>query len=163
VFRTIHRDAFEALAAAKRAKVRAAVVIPTNRECRMDGTAVMGAGLAEAAVRRSPGLEARYGLQLRNGMRVTRDNDFIMFPTKNRWRERASISLIKDSCRRLVELVSATDIEYVLVPPVGCGLGGLDWDGEVRPLLERELAPIADRVIFVLRKRDAANAGARAK
>ena len=59
----------------------------------------------------------------------------INFPTKRHWRGKSRIADIKSGLRALVEEVQKLGLHSVAVPPLGCGLGGLDW-GEVRPLIE---------------------------
>lgn len=149
-YRTDSRNGWTALAAAQSAGFRALFVITTNLLWRRDGTAVMGKGLALSAAQRYPGLDARYGEHLRAGRHVVLDGDLVLFPSKRDWRENACLDLIAESARALVALMQANpQIDFVLVPHVGANNGRLNWLRQVRPLLEREFAPIARRVIFV--------------
>ena len=43
----------------------------------------------------------------------------------------------------LVEEIKKRGIRSVAVPPLGCGLGGLDWS-EIRPKIERAFAELPD-------------------
>jgi O-acetyl-ADP-ribose deacetylase (regulator of RNase III) len=65
----------------------------------------------------------------------------INFPTKRHWRANSRLEDIKSGLRALVDEVRARDIRSIAVPPLGCGLGGLDWD-EVRPLVEAAFAEV---------------------
>ncbi|HET9757791.1 MAG TPA: macro domain-containing protein [Candidatus Limnocylindrales bacterium] len=49
------------------------------------------------------------------------------FPTKNHWRENSSLSAIVAGLEYLEEHYKAWGIESLAVPPLGSGLGGLDW------------------------------------
>lgn len=149
-FRTDSRDGWTALGAAQAAGYRALFIITTNLLWRRDGTAIMGKGLALSAAQRRPGLDARYGEHLRAGRRVVIDDDLVLFPSKRDWRNDACLDLIRESARALVALMLANPhFDFVLVPHVGARNGRLNWMRQVRPLLEREFAPIAHRVIFV--------------
>src|SRR5947208_5266012 len=73
----------------------------------------------------------------------------INFPTKRHWRGKSRIEDIQAGLADLVEVVRTRNIRSIAVPPLGSGLGGLDW-AEVRPLIERALAalPEVDVVVF---------------
>ncbi len=64
------------------------------------------------------------------------------FPTKRHWRQRSRPEDIEAGLRTF----AATWVEYgttsVAFPQLGCGNGGLDWETQVRPLMERRLAPL---------------------
>ncbi len=60
----------------------------------------------------------------------------INFPTKRHWREKSRIEYIRSGLRALIEETRRLQIGSIAVPPLGCGLGGLDWR-EVRPMIER--------------------------
>lgn len=59
----------------------------------------------------------------------------INFPTKRHWRGKSRIEDIETGLVALVEEVKARGIRSIAIPPLGSGLGGLDWD-QVRPLIE---------------------------
>jgi len=67
----------------------------------------------------------------------------INFPTKRHWREKARLEDIVDGLNDLVGEVRARGVRSLAVPPLGCGLGGLDWSA-VRPLIERAFAELPD-------------------
>lgn len=140
------REGWTALADARAAGYRVALLIPTNVQTRRDGTAVMGAGLARQAAAHRPDLPRRYGEALRRGEEILVDGDLICFPTKDAWRMPSTLKRIAVSCRQLIRIAPAFD--FLLVPRLGCGLGGLSWD-DVRPLLQRELEPIPSSLVFV--------------
>ncbi len=144
------------------------IVIPTNAGYRMDGTNVMGRGVAQQAAEKYPELPLWYGGRCR-----VYGNDacfpypemkpkLILFPTKplNKkepwlsWKQKSSITLIEKSTELLVaiserELDTANGKPRIVLPAVGCGNGGLEL-GEVVPILKKHL--VSDRFILVLEK-----------
>lgn len=79
---------------------------------------------------------------------VTNPRYIINFPTKRHWRGASRISDIKAGLDGLVHEITSRGIRSIALPPLGSGLGGLDW-GEVRPLIERALSPLANVGITV--------------
>ena len=59
----------------------------------------------------------------------------INFPTKRHWRGKSRLADIQSGLKALVKDVQRLELHSIAVPPLGCGLGGLDWR-EVRPLIE---------------------------
>jgi O-acetyl-ADP-ribose deacetylase (regulator of RNase III) len=62
----------------------------------------------------------------------------INFPTKRHWRGKSRMEDIDSGLIALVEEIRARGIRTIAVPPLGSGLGGLDWS-EVRPRIEAAL------------------------
>jgi len=67
----------------------------------------------------------------------------INFPTKRHWRGKSRIEDIEAGLAALVNEIRSRNIRSVAIPPLGSGLGGLDWT-KVRPLIERALAALPD-------------------
>jgi O-acetyl-ADP-ribose deacetylase (regulator of RNase III) len=67
----------------------------------------------------------------------------INFPTKRHWRGKSRIEDIRTGLTALIADVRRLNIGSIAVPPLGCGLGGLDW-GEVRPLIEAAFSELPD-------------------
>lgn len=65
----------------------------------------------------------------------------VNFPTKRHWRDQSRIEDIEDGLRALVEEIEDRGIRSIAVPPLGCGLGGLDWRA-VRPRIEAAMRPL---------------------
>jgi O-acetyl-ADP-ribose deacetylase (regulator of RNase III) len=63
----------------------------------------------------------------------------INFPTKRNWRGKSRIQDIKSGLQALAADVRRLGIHSIAVPPLGCGLGGLDWR-VVRPMIEQTFA-----------------------
>jgi O-acetyl-ADP-ribose deacetylase (regulator of RNase III) len=60
----------------------------------------------------------------------------INFPTKRHWKGNSRLEDIRDGLKALVSDVRKHDIQSIAVPPLGCGLGGLQWH-IVRPIIEK--------------------------
>ncbi|WP_027285558.1 type II toxin-antitoxin system antitoxin DNA ADP-ribosyl glycohydrolase DarG [Rubritepida flocculans] len=82
----------------------------------------------------------------------------INFPTKRHWRGRSRIEDIEAGLVALVEEIRARNIRSVAIPPLGCGLGGLDW-GQVRPRIEAALAALPEVSVTVFAPAGAPAAG----
>ncbi len=67
----------------------------------------------------------------------------INFPTKRHWRADSRIEDIKSGLVALIEQVRQRNIRSIAVPPLGCGLGGLDW-ADVKPLIVQAFAEVPD-------------------
>ena len=63
---------------------------------------------------------------------------FLLFPTKNHWREKSPLEGIKKGLQWLRDNYKNQDIESIALPALGCGLGGLDWKN-VGPLMCQHL------------------------
>jgi O-acetyl-ADP-ribose deacetylase (regulator of RNase III) len=66
----------------------------------------------------------------------------INFPTKGHWRSNSNLADVQVGLGDLVRVIGELDIRSIAVPPLGCGLGGLDWN-KVRPMIVSALDPIA--------------------
>lgn len=79
---------------------------------------------------------------------LTSPRYIINFPTKRHWRGKSRIEDIRSGLEALVAEIRAREIRSVAIPPLGSGLGGLDW-AEVRPLIEPALAALPDVNVVV--------------
>jgi len=73
----------------------------------------------------------------------------INFPTKRHWKGKSRIEDIESGLIALAHEVRKLGIKSVAVPPLGAGLGGLDWD-EVLPRIKAALqdVPSVDVIVF---------------
>ena len=67
----------------------------------------------------------------------------INFPTKRHWRGKSEIADIEIGLKSLISDVIRLEIASIAIPPLGCGLGGLDW-GAVKPMIEKAFAAVPD-------------------
>lgn len=67
----------------------------------------------------------------------------VNFPTKRDWRSNSRYEDIESGLQALVAEIRRLGIRSIAMPPLGCGLGGLDWQ-KVRPMIERAFAQLPD-------------------
>jgi len=72
----------------------------------------------------------------------------INFPTKRHWRGKSRMEDIQAGLEDLATRIHEYRIQSVALPPLGSGLGGLEWP-KVRAEIERALAPLEDVRVLV--------------
>lgn len=72
----------------------------------------------------------------------------INFPTKRHWKGKSRIEDIETGLIALAQEVRERRIKSIAIPPLGSGLGGLDWD-EVRPRIEDALGDVPDLDVLI--------------
>jgi O-acetyl-ADP-ribose deacetylase (regulator of RNase III) len=65
---------------------------------------------------------------------LTNPRYIINFPTKRHWRGKSRIEDIRAGLKALIAEINRLNIKSIAIPPLGSGLGGLDWD-DVKPLI----------------------------
>ncbi len=70
---------------------------------------------------------------------LTNPRFIINFPPQRHWRGMRRMEDIEAGLKALVGEVQERHIESIAIPPLGCGLGGLDW-ADVRPRIEQAFA-----------------------
>jgi O-acetyl-ADP-ribose deacetylase (regulator of RNase III) len=70
--------------------------------------------------------------------RLTNPKYIINFPTKRHWRGKSRIEDIHSGLVALANEIRSRNIHSIAIPPLGSGLGGLDWSN-VRPRIENSL------------------------
>ncbi len=84
--------------------------------------------------------------------RLTPPRYIVNLPTKRHWRGKSRMEDIEAGLKSLVELIRARDIRSIALPPLGSGLGGLDWE-KVRLRIEEALGPLEDVQVFIYEPR----------
>ncbi len=72
----------------------------------------------------------------------------INFPTKKHWKSDSKIEFVQSGLKALREEIERLQIKSIAVPPLGCGLGGLNW-GDVRHEIETSLGDLSEVDVFV--------------
>ncbi len=67
----------------------------------------------------------------------------INFPTKRQWRGQSKLEYIDSGLEALLQEIRKRKIRSVAIPPLGSGLGGLNWN-DVRPRIEKALRALPD-------------------
>jgi O-acetyl-ADP-ribose deacetylase (regulator of RNase III) len=82
----------------------------------------------------------------------------INFPTKRHWRGASRLEDIESGLNGLASVIRDYGITSIAIPPLGCGLGGLDWD-VVRLKIEHALAEFSSVDIVVFEPNGAPESG----
>ena len=73
----------------------------------------------------------------------------INFPTKRHWRNKSLIEDIEAGLKALVKVINQFNIQSIAIPPLGSGLGGLDWK-QVKPKIEGEFKSLDPNIRIVI-------------
>jgi O-acetyl-ADP-ribose deacetylase (regulator of RNase III) len=79
---------------------------------------------------------------------LTNPKYIINFPTKRHWKGKSRIEDIDAGLSALAADIRERKIQSIAVPPLGCGLGGLDW-GLVRSRIEATLGSLPGVEVIV--------------
>jgi len=74
---------------------------------------------------------------------LTSPRYIINFPTKRHWRGKSRLQDIDAGLSALLAEIHRRGIRSIAIPPLGSGLGGLDW-AEVRPRIEAAMADLPE-------------------
>jgi O-acetyl-ADP-ribose deacetylase (regulator of RNase III) len=115
---------------------------------------VMGKGLALEFKKRYPRMYDSYQALCKAGRLKTGnlhlypvgERIILNFPTKAHWRAPSRIEYVEAGLQKLVKHFPELGITSIAFPRLGCGLGGLDWESEVAPLMDRYLGELAINV-----------------
>ena len=80
--------------------------------------------------------------------KLTYPHYIINFPTKRHWKGKSRMEDIKDGLVALAEEITKRNIRSIAIPPLGSGLGGLNW-GEVRQRIEAALHEFSDLKVII--------------
>lgn len=110
----------------------------------------MGAGLAYEFSLRYPEILSVYKEDCENGNlkigRLTIHNmsniKIINFPTKDKFKFPSTIKYIEEGLVYFINNYRSYNIKSIAFPLLGCSNGGLNFEGEVKPLMEKYLSSI---------------------
>lgn len=80
--------------------------------------------------------------------RLTPPRYIVNFPTKRHWRGKSRIEDIESGLDALVRLIAEKHIQTIALPPLGSGLGGLEWS-TVKSRIEAALSAIPNVQVVV--------------
>ena len=114
----------------------------------------MYGGIALEALLRNTGLDVHHALCIGSneyflGFDSKSKCGLIRFPTKyNIGDNKSSLELIEQSLQTLVQIANNFKSKKIYLPRPGCGIGGLDWETEVKPLCEKYLEDLEN--VFIV-------------
>ena len=117
---------------------------------------VMGRGIAADFKRLYPEMFRRYQQLCEEGkLRIgtlwlyrTEHKSVLNFPTKTDWRRPSKPEYVEEGLRTFLQTYEKAAINSIAFPALGCGNGGLDFEKQVRPLMERYLSRVAASVFI---------------
>lgn len=59
------------------------------------------------------------------------------FPTKKHWKSPSTVEYVEKGLQRLLEQATKLQLTDIAMPKLGCGNGGLDWEMQVKPIVEK--------------------------
>lgn len=86
----------------------------------------------------------------------------INFPTKRHWRGKSRMEDVESGLKALVQEIHTRNIRSIAIPPLGAGLGGLEWQ-DVRKRIEVALKDFRDVDVIVYEPSGAPDAQSIAK
>jgi O-acetyl-ADP-ribose deacetylase (regulator of RNase III) len=111
---------------------------------------VMGKGIAAVFKQLYPEMYKRYRCLCQEGkldvgmlyIYRTPNKIIVNFPTKKHWRQRSRVEYIEVGLQKFVEHYTEYGVSSASFPQLGCGHGELDWETQVRPVMERHLGDL---------------------
>jgi O-acetyl-ADP-ribose deacetylase (regulator of RNase III) len=85
---------------------------------------------------------------------LTNPKFIVNFPTKRHWRGKSRMEDIDSGLRALAEEIRARGIRSIAIPPLGSGLGGLNW-ADVRPRIESTFQNFRDLHVIIFEPNNA--------
>lgn len=136
-----------------------AIIVPVNT------VGIMGAGLAKVFREKYPEAFDRYRQFCKTDL--SKLDEFRYFPqyhkwvyyfvTKHHWKNPSKLEYVEESLIKMRDwldtyILGDTGKPFVIaVPKVGCGLGGLNWEKQVKPLINKYLSKYKDDSVIDIR------------
>lgn len=79
---------------------------------------------------------------------LTNPHYIINFPTKRHWRGKSRMEDIEMGLNALTNVIRQYNIRSIAIPPLGSGLGGLEWS-KVKILIETKLQPLTNVQVII--------------
>lgn len=116
----------------------------------------LGKGLAKEFAERDKSYaedyKTRIGKELKQGGDVYfhKNNNTISFATKEDWANPTKEEYIDKGLANLKKVMQENNLERVAIPRLGSGLGGLDFDKQVMPLIEKHFGKEANHHLVIV-------------
>jgi len=88
---------------------------------------------------------------------LTNPRFIINFPTKRHWRGKSRMEDIETGLKALTDVIREQHIRSIAIPPLGSGLGGLDWS-RVREKIEETLKGVPEVKVIIFEPKGAPGA-----
>lgn len=144
-----------------------AICVTTNGILNKEGRLVMGAGIARDIRDKFNGVDkilgeyvAKYGnrvfnvgeIKIKDELNLIKTVTLFSFPTKQNWKYKSDLQLIKQSCIQLKQVVEKFKIQGdIYIPAPGCNNGVLDWENEVKPIVEQYFIENKYKICFKIK------------
>ncbi len=79
----------------------------------------------------------------------TKGKWILNFPTKTTWRKPSKLEYIEAGLKKFVDTYKIRKIKSIAFPMLGCGNGGLNFEKEVKPLMDKYLSKLDNINIYV--------------
>ena len=119
---------------------------------------VMGKGIAKEFKNRYPEMFEKYKELCKAGRFKTgdlwlykvpdSDRQILNFPTKKHWRGRSKTEYIESGLEKFARTYEDKGISSISFPMLGSNNGGLDWETQVKPLMEKHLKDLPIEVMI---------------
>jgi len=121
---------------------------------------VMGAGLAKKFATFYPEMDEEYKKLCKAGelepgkifVWVIDIYDEVLYvfnmPTKIHWKDPSKMEYIRKGISALITAMNEHEIHSVAIPAIGCGLGGLKWDGVSKEII-KQFQRVPDKTIWL--------------
>lgn len=127
--------------------------------CPVNVIGVMGAGVAKSFRDHHPDLYYYYKKVCREGtfhlgtLALCQPQgvsyQVLLMPTKNHFRDASDVQQVQSMIRCMAQQAQTQHWSSIAIPPVGCGLGGLDFTTQVEPTIIEYCEPLDTLVTIV--------------
>ena len=93
---------------------------------------------------------------------LTNPRFIINFPTKRHWKGKSKLEDIDSGLADLINVIKKYNIKSIAIPPLGSGLGGLDWE-LVKKKIETSLSRLDNTKIIIFEPSELATAKSASK
>lgn len=126
-----------------------ALVCTTNNVLMWSGKLVMGAGIAAEFNQRFPNLSQELGAMIACMSKINPEYGVLAvdlgtecvlaLQTKYHWKKPSPLPLIIRSIKKLEQLCTEFGFNNIHMTRPGCGMGGLHWENDVKPVIKKKL------------------------